>query len=102
MFDKGFEMGCWIILDYNRESTFVYKDMADKVAYQVRPHFIRRTYPKRGGLGWHCPQRHARLGGDLIAAAWQVLRGQQTGPPRTMCARRPVQGMTHKYGGKLG
>jgi len=36
MCDKGFKMGCWIILDYKRESALILcKDVAEKVAYQV-------------------------------------------------------------------
>ena len=40
--------------------------------------------------------------GEAISKAYSKFFGQQSGPPRVMCARRSARGLTKKYGGKLG
>ena len=57
-------MSCWMILTRNGDQHCGYEDVkvVEKVAYQVRAHSTRRTYPKRGGLTQHCPRDTQYLG----------------------------------------
>ena len=65
-------------------------DVAEKIGYQARPHSIWHTYPKRGVLAQHCPQRHTKYGLDPNGDTWLALQGQQSRPPCAMCAQCPA------------